>query len=565
MKRRKKFMYGGIPHPNEAIYRDNLGMAKAEQASSNNGWVNGLNMLGSFLLEQGLDIGMQGLNKGLFPAAKGAKTYAYGGKVPVEVEGGETAETPFGQLLQFNGAKHSQGGIDVNLPAGTNIFSDRIKIGGITMADRKKIREKKEQRINTLLSKNFTDKVLRNTLDRLKRNNVKEEQSDMAIQNYVGSLKGGNKYAYGGFVSPLQEKPKSASFGDVYRRFIVPYLLGYRYSPEYGKDLSDKLRKVGSGAYSKEAEAAFNAPFVSPMQNRPKNTFSYGLYPSTAKEAAFRVPFVSPMQNRPKNTFSYGLYPSTAKEAAFRVPFVSPMQNTPKKKAVNDENSYWSTLFTEGGKRLLKGLGSLGENIVGDIKDVSFGDMLGMYGAYNTSNNLQNNLLENRAGDQPHINYYKDYGKKGLESLNKAKSYLTKQRDFSKKQIDSYRNSLMDRNRNSARGINTMRALDLSTALMANNEKQKTDNAFNNQMLSLQNALANAQMQRDRMVMTGEEKRDMSNRADRDNYYSEKAKNIITRGLMLQNLAKALNSQKLNKLAMRLLSENSRYGKKFKK
>ena len=41
--------------------------------------------------------------------------YAMGGQVPVEVEGGEVAETPFGNLLGFNGPNHDRGGIKTSL------------------------------------------------------------------------------------------------------------------------------------------------------------------------------------------------------------------------------------------------------------------------------------------------------------------------------------------------------------------------------------------------------------------------------------------------------------------
>ena len=65
---------------------------------------------------------------------------ATGGRVsgiPVEVEGDEVGETPDGQLLDFNGPSHENGGIETTLPEGTEIYSKRIKIGGESMADRK--------------------------------------------------------------------------------------------------------------------------------------------------------------------------------------------------------------------------------------------------------------------------------------------------------------------------------------------------------------------------------------------------------------------------------------------
>ena len=51
-----------------------------------------------------------------------------------EVEGGEAAQTPQGQNIQFNGPDHEEGGIKTNLPEGTRIFSDRLKMGKHTFA-----------------------------------------------------------------------------------------------------------------------------------------------------------------------------------------------------------------------------------------------------------------------------------------------------------------------------------------------------------------------------------------------------------------------------------------------
>ena len=45
----------------------------------------------------------------------------------VEVEDGESVKTPDGNLYKFEGAKHSQGGIDVNLPGGSKVYSEYLK------------------------------------------------------------------------------------------------------------------------------------------------------------------------------------------------------------------------------------------------------------------------------------------------------------------------------------------------------------------------------------------------------------------------------------------------------
>ena len=87
----------------------------------------------------------------------------YGGKVPVEVEGGEVAETPSGQLLDFKGPSHKEGGINTSLPPGTDIFSETIKIGGKSLAE---IKKKKSRDVNKY-SKD-TDGIAKNSRESCK-------------------------------------------------------------------------------------------------------------------------------------------------------------------------------------------------------------------------------------------------------------------------------------------------------------------------------------------------------------------------------------------------------------
>lgn len=51
--------------------------------------------------------------------------YQQGGLVGAEVEDDEVLQRPNGNIRKVDGAKHAQGGIDVNEPAGTRVYSDR--------------------------------------------------------------------------------------------------------------------------------------------------------------------------------------------------------------------------------------------------------------------------------------------------------------------------------------------------------------------------------------------------------------------------------------------------------
>lgn len=58
------------------------------------------------------------------------------GNVPVELEKDEVFQTPDGQMGQVDAPSHAQGGIDLNLPQQSFVWSDRLKTkNGKTFAD----------------------------------------------------------------------------------------------------------------------------------------------------------------------------------------------------------------------------------------------------------------------------------------------------------------------------------------------------------------------------------------------------------------------------------------------
>ncbi len=112
--------------------------------------------------------------------------FAMGGEVisqvPVEVEGNEVAQTPDGQMLQFNGPSHENGGIKTSLPENTIVYSDRISVDGKTMQQRKKSRESKLKKLSSYLDSNPSDAASKNTFERTKEFLDAEEQKDLQIQ-----------------------------------------------------------------------------------------------------------------------------------------------------------------------------------------------------------------------------------------------------------------------------------------------------------------------------------------------------------------------------------------------
>lgn len=179
-----------LTNPSEVLAQHQINIAQAQSEAMSNPFTNALEGVGGLAMKYGIDSagGLGGLAQGF---KEGFSKKALGGKVgnvPVEVEGGEVGETPNGELLEFEGPNHSKGGIDVDLPGGTEIYSKIIQKDGKSMADRKKIRERREQRINKLFEKSPGDRNLKKTLERTQKNNALQEQGDTQIQDMITEL-----------------------------------------------------------------------------------------------------------------------------------------------------------------------------------------------------------------------------------------------------------------------------------------------------------------------------------------------------------------------------------------
>lgn len=144
-------------------------------------------------------------------------------KIPVEVEGGEMAKLPNGNSIDFFGDPHERGGIDAALPEGTDIYSKRIRVYDsksgkkISMAERERRRTSLEDRINKHLKGNPTDKITKQTLERVGKIHGQEREKDMAYQELVDSVQkyGEELYCNGGKVKKAANGLRDLDFSDM--------------------------------------------------------------------------------------------------------------------------------------------------------------------------------------------------------------------------------------------------------------------------------------------------------------------------------------------------------------
>lgn len=412
-----------IETPDTALYQNDININKALQNVQNNPFTQGLDLFGNLALQLGSSM----MNKSFKNVNN---IYGTGGKVPINVEGNEIVETPNGKISEIKGQSHNEGGVDIEVPKGTEIFSKRIKgPDGKTMAERKKYRELKLSKLQKLYDSNSTDKILKNTLDRTRENFQIQEEQDLQTMEMARQLSLTKKFATGGVVSPLP---------------IYDWMDSYNYYLNQN-----------------------NQNITNSEQTQTDNT------------------------------------------------------------KIFDNKNF----------------------------QVSLGDIIGTTGQLISTFKPMQNTIANRAGDIPNINAFKNYGKEGLNKLEESKQYINQIRDSNLQDLELTRASQISRNRNSARGVNTMRALDLSTDLGVNNTKSNIYNQFMQAMANIYGQQSQLENLQDLMVMQGEQNRDLADRQDRDNYFSQMAQDIATKGTGLQHIGKSVNEIKTRNVTGNLMNQ----------
>lgn len=429
--------------------------------------------------------------------------HAYGGNVPVNVENEEVGELPSGDILEFNGNTHEQGGIDIALPGGTEIYSERVKVDGKSMADRKLTRERKELKSTKNLGKDPTNIFAQNSLNRTTEVNEQEDQFDTMIQNLIKTTADRVKYATGGK--------------------IPPYLIDEEYTEP---DTANVIRNLG---------------IIGAKQNIVDDvTVPYRREEATNKIPAYLDPNTQPATYQQPD---YNVYKRT-------IPNFEQQTNNNVQVPYRYEDELGDTVTTPKSKFSMDNI--LGTVTGGDIFGLT-GDIISTFGPYK-------NTLLNRAGDTPNINPYTEYGKEGLKTIDKTKGYVAQQMDAALKKIASSRATGIKRNANTARGINTLRGLNLTQDVIAGNAEADIRDAYTKQMMNILQMEAQMKDKRDAVVMEGEGRRDMLDRSDRDKYFTNRAKDIATIGYGLQQTGKDINTMKERDVMQNLINELSKYG-----
>lgn len=457
-------------------------------------------------------------------------TMATGGLVQsakVEVEGQESAELPNGSVINFNGPSHENGGIPINLPIGTKVYSDRITIDGKTMKQRKDSREKAVNKLESLLTKNPADAVAKNSLKRVQQVNAQQEAQDMQIQQMIGASK--QKMALGGEVSGVETIGDSNLTGD-----MTSQAAGKGNSFPWATLINGVVQIVGQLAKGK-ADKVKN-PLIT--ENSALRPYANGgiINPEDEQE----IPKIEEGYTRPVNPLLSGIFDS--------------VYNPNAKISNNTVSTPIDTTFTSAKTS------PTGDNSGRSASAYTAGDWVGMLGNAIGSVAPLVNTLNNRKNTTPNVNFFKTFGKDALEANQSAMGLVNSQKQKSMEDAKVLANTSKASARNSAQGINTQRALLSLIDKQSANNQLGVEATYAQQLMSLLGQKSSLLNQRDSAVMQGEQNRDLADRQDRDNFYTQLGRDYTNLAQGITNQGRAMNTHQQNDDITQLLSQSSKYG-----
>jgi len=105
-----------------------------------------------------------------------------------------------------------------------------------------------------------------------------------------------------------------------------------------------------------------------------------------------------------------------------------------------------------------------------------------------------------------------------------------------------------------------MRALDLANIQQSNQARRDINNAYTQQLLQIMGQEAQMENVQDEMVMRGEAARDLADRQDTANFYTQLGRDKANIGFGLQETGKDINAIQQNQVIENLLGQLSKYG-----
>ena len=202
---------------------------------------------------------------------------------------------------------------------------------------------------------------------------------------------------------------------------------------------------------------------------------------------------------------------------------------------------------------------NLFSGMTGILDGYTAGDLVGMYSSFKKGTAGQKNTENHRAGQTPNINPFEDYGKEGLKTLDSAMDFGDDVLQNNLLNIENSRSQATDQSRATSRGINTMRATDLSNSLASSTAKNQAYSGFADSMMKMLTQKSAMENDQDLKVMSGEQMRDENDRNDYDAYYANKGQDTQAMFEAITQMGKNMNQKKARDVQTELINSMSKY------
>lgn len=445
-----------------------------------------------------------------------AYRFATGGNIPIEAEGQEIVQEPNGEMYELQGPSHEQGGIDMQVSEGSQIYSKRLQgADGKTMAERKAFREKRLAKLEALVKRNPNDKILKRTFEKTQKDFAKQEQEDMAYMNYMHQsqqMQQGQEEMLDPMQGNLEQEDVFAMGGPAKKRAIRPIKYKSKlYNPRGEYRVTDDIENPGFTINPPKRPRLVDGMPESFNPEQPINT-DYEAYYDKNGDVRYRY-----LKSSVPSTATPGIVESK-EQTVF-----STNNNKANQSGNNDEESFWNKAYD-------------------DLP--TLGDAINLYGKYKAAYDPADMTLANRAGDTPNINPYENYGVRGLNKMEDVKNNLKNNLDQAVLNNQKNTNLYKANAASNARSINTMRAMNLASEA----QQLAADNAaymqYAQQVAGIDSQIAQMLDRQDQMQMQGNYQRDLADRQDRDNFNKQLQQDIATRNRGIQEIGKTLNDWK---------------------
>lgn len=627
MNPRKKYAAGTtingvknyIPNPADALAENNKMMAEAEMTALQNPWLPIVGIAGG--------LASSAIGSGMFKSGGGK----FGGNVEdmtvsgdvedttnpafqspiaangmnnvnanVEVEGGEMYETPQGETGEFQGPSHEQGGIpmEVNqdIPEGTKVYSDRLKVGKETLAERKANRERQIANLEKIASKPLLDTAVKNATQRKMAAIQKEEMADLQFQEQVNNMQQMADTivkAFGTSMSGVQANPigDSMRYGmgtgadgvTEYEGGTGPkgIVYGKGYNADMFKDFYSKYNELNPGG-------VMDMGFIQGDLGMDSKTRAFGKIFGPGTYKASQDWLAANKDKTPDGYVTGDINEDGIKDSLANNPNINfdALKDFKIGEGINDNASLsYGDLYAEDGVNAQKPVNTVmtpvsqyGEGVgtgteteedlpgnkvtraIGKIGEIpGVGDMVSLFGNYLGATSGLKNAASQRASDITHTNVYKNAGKESQKQLDNAMQSIEGSKAQAIIKATSTARGGKKGGRGSARGINQMRAMDWLYDTALNQQIADISTNAAGQVSDIFKAKSSVAMNADQLSGQGEYQAAMANEAAKDAYYTAMGSALQSQAMGVQQTGKDLNAMKQNKMIENLMKNYGRY------